>query len=243
MKYTGNYNLKKPEGSDIVNIEDLNDNADIIDQALKSHDDAIATKETPQGAQEKAEAAAGAVRAELDAHLADEELHMTQAEKTKLAGLPNDAVNAISPWGDTEDPNTTTLPYIVTSHPNSPTGGWYWHIRTYFYGTKSLSKAQIAVTYTGSTPRMFIRHVYEGTPWTPWVELTPKTEFDEHLADTTTAHGINTKVSKAGDTMTGILTAQSNTSYTVRQVRNIILSTADADVNAMQNGDIWIKYK
>lgn len=48
---------------------------------------------------------------------------------------------------------------------------------------------------------------------------------------------------KAGGTMTGILTAQSNTSYTVRQVRNIILSTADADVGAMQNGDIWIKYK
>jgi len=48
---------------------------------------------------------------------------------------------------------------------------------------------------------------------------------------------------KSGGTMTGILTAQSNTSYTVRQVRNIILSTADANVDAMQNGDIWIKYK
>ena len=50
-------------------------------------------------------------------------------------------------------------------------------------------------------------------------------------------------VPKTGGTMTGILTAQSNTSYTVRQVRNIILSTADANVDAMQNGDIWIKYK
>jgi phage-related tail fiber protein len=53
----------------------------------------------------------------------------------------------------------------------------------------------------------------------------------------------NAALPKTGGTMTGILTAQSNTSYTVRQVRNIILSTADADVNAMQNGDIWIKYK
>jgi hypothetical protein len=48
---------------------------------------------------------------------------------------------------------------------------------------------------------------------------------------------------KTGGTMTGILTAQSNTSYTVRQVRNIILSTTDADLGTMQNGDIWIKYK
>lgn len=35
MKYTVNYNLKKPEGTDIVNIDDLNDNADILDQKLK----------------------------------------------------------------------------------------------------------------------------------------------------------------------------------------------------------------
>ena len=41
LKYTGNYNLKKPEGSDVVNIEDLNDNADIIDAELKRLNDAI----------------------------------------------------------------------------------------------------------------------------------------------------------------------------------------------------------
>ena len=35
MQYTNNYNLKKPEGSDIVNIDDLNHNADILDQKLK----------------------------------------------------------------------------------------------------------------------------------------------------------------------------------------------------------------
>ena len=70
MKYTGNYNLKKPEGSDTVNIDNLNDNFDVIDQALKNHDDELATKETPAGAQAKAEAAAGAVQAKLDAHLA-----------------------------------------------------------------------------------------------------------------------------------------------------------------------------
>lgn len=51
------------------------------------------------------------------------------------------------------------------------------------------------------------------------------------------------QVKKSGDTMEGILVAQSNTSYTVRQVRNIILSPSNADINAMQDGDIWIKYK
>jgi hypothetical protein len=47
----------------------------------------------------------------------------------------------------------------------------------------------------------------------------------------------------AGGTFTGIATAHSNTSYTVRQMRNIILSTGDAVLSSMQDGDIWIKYK
>lgn len=41
MKYTANYNLKKPEGTDIVNIDDLNENADIIDQKLKELEDDV----------------------------------------------------------------------------------------------------------------------------------------------------------------------------------------------------------
>ena len=41
MKYTGNYNLKKPDGTDVVNIEDFNENADIIDAELKKLNDAI----------------------------------------------------------------------------------------------------------------------------------------------------------------------------------------------------------
>ena len=144
MKYTSNYNLKKPEGTDIVNIDDLNYNADILDQKLKevenkadnappnsvndaaigsrtpdqsqapaspgtgtltqlvswlanrikaitgktnwwdappttlqaakTHMDAAAPHsghETPAGAQAKAEAAAGAVQDELDAHVSE----------------------------------------------------------------------------------------------------------------------------------------------------------------------------
>ena len=49
------------------------------------------------------------------------------------------------------------------------------------------------------------------------------------------------KVNKSGDTMTGELVAQNNTNYTVAQVRNVIISTADP--TGGNNGDIWIKYK
>ena len=34
MTYTTNYNLKKPEATDPVNVDDLNDNSDIIDENL-----------------------------------------------------------------------------------------------------------------------------------------------------------------------------------------------------------------
>lgn len=35
MKHTDNYNLRKPEGTDLVNIEDLNTNMDIIDEKIQ----------------------------------------------------------------------------------------------------------------------------------------------------------------------------------------------------------------
>ncbi|WP_238915106.1 hypothetical protein [Clostridium sp. YIM B02555] len=38
MQLTNNYKLKKPDGTDVVNIDDFNSNADIIDNALKAHD-------------------------------------------------------------------------------------------------------------------------------------------------------------------------------------------------------------
>lgn len=50
----------------------------------------------------------------------------------------------------------------------------------------------------------------------------------------------NNKLNKSGGTMTGILTAQNNTSYTTKQVRNIYISTSSPSGGS--NGDIWIKY-
>lgn len=51
---------------------------------------------------------------------------------------------------------------------------------------------------------------------------------------------VSGKVNRSGDTMTGVLTAQNNTSYTTKQVRNITLSTSAPSGGS--NGDIWIVY-
>lgn len=44
----------------------------------------------------------------------------------------------------------------------------------------------------------------------------------------------------AGGTFTGVAKAQTNTSYTTAQLRNVVMSTADPSGGS--NGDIWIKY-
>ena len=55
--------------------------------------------------------------------------------------------------------------------------------------------------------------------------------INNHLAD---------DITKSGGEFEGIVTAQTNTSYTIRQVRNIILSTSAP--SGGNNGDIWIQY-
>lgn len=66
LQYTGNYNLKKPDGSDIVNIDDLNSNMDILDTEVAKKVDKVDGK-----------------------GLSDE--NYTLAEKNKLAGIESGA--------------------------------------------------------------------------------------------------------------------------------------------------------
>ena len=56
----------------------------------------------------------------------------------------------------------------------------------------------------------------------------------------TSGHTHSDYMPKSGGTFTGIATAQSNTSYTTPQIRNIVLSTSDP--SGGNNGEIWIKY-
>jgi hypothetical protein len=79
--------------------------------------------------------------------------------------MASTAVNA----GYNEDPNTTQKAYILTNHANSPIGGTFWHIRTFFYGSLTGNRAQIAIRYS-NTDQMFIRRYNDGV-WAPWVEV------------------------------------------------------------------------
>ena len=216
-EYTQNYNLKKPAEEDFYNVKDFNDNADIIDQALKAHDDALATKETPQGAQEKADAALNSAKQYTDQEVAE----VSQAlDAHKAAAAPHSghetpagaqakADAALAGANTYTDQEVGEVAQALNEHlDDNASTSKKGHVQL----TDSVSSTS---TTTAATPNS-VKQAYDKA---------------------------NAALPKTGGTMTGILTAQSNTSYTVRQVRNIILSTADADVDAMQNGDIWIKYK
>lgn len=96
--------------------------------------------------------------------------HTHTKSEVGLGSLDNaKQVNAIS-TGSTADPNTTQVPYILTNHANSPSGGIYWHIYTMFYSSLTSNRAQIAVTYNGLNARLMVRHIY-GTNWTAWEEF------------------------------------------------------------------------
>ena len=57
------------------------------------------------------------------------------------------------------------------------------------------------------------------------------------------SNGLRNKLNISGGTMTGKLIAQNNTDYTVKQVRNIFISTSAPTSSDGDNGDIWLVYK
>ncbi|MGO5075182.1 BppU family phage baseplate upper protein [Clostridium sporogenes] len=88
-----------------------------------------------------------------------------------------------------------------------------------------------------------------------WDNVKNKPDIETQLADITTQqgknikqieenkNGLNTKMNKSGGAFTGIAQAYSNTSYSVRQIRNIIISEDEPNVSLMQDGDIWFVLK
>ncbi|HBZ09106.1 MAG TPA: hypothetical protein DEO65_04350 [Bacillus bacterium] len=152
------------------------------------------------------------------------EMETTAGAQTKANKALSDAqaysMNQVA-VGSTADPNTTQEAYILTNHANSPGGGIYWHIHTFFYSSKTGNRSQTAVSYSGSTPRMMIRHMYGGT-WSPWEELSK--EGHKHVwADIT-------DVGNASTSTRGIVqlsTATNSTSTTLAATPSAVKSAYD----------------
>lgn len=135
METTPNYNLKKPASNDYYNIQDHNDNMDIIDAELKKLDqkevpvtsvngktgDVVLTAadvgaETPEGAQEKADAALNSAKQYTDQEVGEvaQELAAHKADNATLnqLGHVNHAVLTATldtSWSGASAPYTKTI--------------------------------------------------------------------------------------------------------------------------------------
>ena len=241
MKETTNYNLKKIELTDSPpDITVLNNNWDTIDEELKSQADALATKETPTGAQTKANTAEANAKAYTDAHEQKAAPHSGHETPAGAQAKANTAEANAKAYTDAHEQKAA--PH---SGHETPAGAQ----------AKANAALNSAKQYTdqevGGVSQALAAH-QENNASTSKKGHVQLTDSVSSTSTTTAAtpnsvkqayDKANAALPRTGGTMTGILTAQSNTSYTVRQVRNIILSTASADVDAMQNGDIWIKYR
>lgn len=170
MKYTTNLNLKKPDYSDQVDIEDINYNMDIIDSKVGNLSGLTTTIKTSIVNAINSIVIALANKVDKEAGKGLSTNDYTTIEKNKLAGIEAGANKYVHPGSGTNPHGTT--------------------------------KADVGLGNVDNLKQMPI----------------------------------------AGGTFTGPAYAQANTSYTTAQLRNIILSTADASGTA-PNGAIWIKYK
>ena len=187
--YTEYYNLKKPLPNENYNVQDQNDNMDIIGTALKAHDDALATKETPAGAQAKADAAAAAgvaaanaVQANLDAHKADKAAHFN-VNYTHITD------------GDLNDYRLTTLRQVgnATNVANMPPGETGYGLFVVLNkGDGYTSTVQFYITFEN----FYFRCGWDA--WSPWRKI---------------AHGLKVESGTFSPTIIGLTTTGNNTYY------------------------------
>lgn len=142
MKLTTNYSLKKPEGSDVVNIDDFNYNADIIDTAIQEIKNTSSTNKT---------------------NISSLQTKVNNGQNVKLTedngvcrGIPNNNANDID----------TTGFWMNSNVANAPTTGWiYLESKVH----NSLYQNQVATDLHDSSKR-WTRHKTGGA-WSEWREL------------------------------------------------------------------------
>jgi len=102
MKLTTNYGLKKPEGTDVVNIDDFNDNADVLDAKVKILEDEVTETKKSVGDGKALIAAAITLK------------KVTTAATATFAQMAENIKNIISGAGNAQ-PNHVLSPYTFTN--------------------------------------------------------------------------------------------------------------------------------
>ncbi|WP_321994839.1 hypothetical protein [Clostridium butyricum] len=155
MKTTSNYALKKPDGNDVVNIEDFNYNADKIDIEIKNINDTFNTykKENTNNIQDLS-----------NIKINKKVKYVTSDEVTRGA-----------------NPNNILEGSFLISHELNPVPNGFCYYEQFFYGeiSEKANRIQYVSSYNGEV-KHFIRRYFDGN-WevkeiatvddTGWIDL------------------------------------------------------------------------
>jgi hypothetical protein len=148
MKLTTNYSLKKPEGSDVVNIDDFNYNADIIDNAIQEIKNTSSTNKTNISS--------------LQTKVDNGQNHKVTQDNGHVLRQDNIDLNTLTKTGF----------YYSASPTNSPMGiasSWYIDVKAMNSGTYVYQKAIRNSAGNDVLPK-YERNMHNGA-WTAWREL------------------------------------------------------------------------
>ena len=158
-----------------------------------------------------------AKQTDFEAHVSDNDIHVSGEDRTAIEAVANKENLIKDATAKTTPVNADTIP-LSDSAASSATKKVTWA------NVKATLKTYFDTLYNKTTIANNLTTTAAGS-----------------ALDATQGKTLNdSKVPYDGGTMTGVLVAQNNTSYTTKQMRNITLSTADPSGGA--NGDIWITY-
>ncbi len=224
-KHTEHYGLNKPEPNDFYDIEVGNSNLDVIDDLIKGNEDAIGdiagvgrTTETVVDAYATAEAA----ETKVDS-LAGEGW-INETVKGNAVAIANKVEKITGKGLSTNDFTTIEKDKLAGIAANATA--------TAIVNNLTETAAGKALDATRGKVLNDSLASHAGSASNPH----SVTKSQVGLANVDNAK----QMPIVGGTFTGVAVAQSNTSYTTRQLRNVVLSTIDPSGGS--NGDIWIKY-
>lgn len=92
MQYTNKLGLKKPDLNDYVNVSDLNENMDVLDEAVGSLQDGTSELPDLQTNDKKLAGAINEVNTKVTKHLADDVRHVTQQLRDEITNTTSIAL-------------------------------------------------------------------------------------------------------------------------------------------------------
>lgn len=266
MANTQNLNLKKPEALDNYNVEDQNGNMDILDQVVSNKVDKVENKDLSSNDytdEEKAKLTNIEENANNYVHPSSHSADiitesstrkmMTADERSKLAGIESGATNyqhpSTHPAGMiTQD---STHRFVSDAEKNKLAGiengaTNYQHPASHSAGMITQDSNHRFVTDSEKSTwnnKASSSHNHDSRYYTESeinTKLNGKSNTNHNHSGVYEPANGNIVKKNVSTTLTARFTAQNNTAYTTKQIRNITLSTADPSGGS--NGDVWIKY-